>query len=57
MTIEQRLQAIEEGQHRIESILTQLLSAIMDDEQDQDEPTIDLNGQPTGRARDETQEL
>jgi hypothetical protein len=57
MTIEQRLQAIEEGQHRIESILTQLLSAIMDDEQDQDEPSIDLNGQPTGRARDETQEL
>jgi hypothetical protein len=57
MTIEQRLQAIEEGQHRIESILTQLLSAIMDDEQGQDEPTIDLNGQPTGRARDETQEL
>jgi hypothetical protein len=57
MTIEQRLQAIEEGQHRIESILTQLLSAIMDDEQDQDEPSIDLNGMPTGRARDETQEL
>ena len=57
MTIEQRLSAIEEGQHRIESILTQLLSAIMDEEQDQDEPSIDLNGQPTGRARDETQEL
>jgi hypothetical protein len=57
MTIEQRLQAIEEGQHRIESILTQLLSAIMDDEQDQDELSIDLNGMPTGRARDENQEL
>ena len=57
MTIEQRLTAIEEGQHRIESILTQLLSAIMDEEQDQDEPSIDLNGMPTGRARDETQEL
>jgi hypothetical protein len=57
MTIEQRLQAIEEGQHRIESILTQLLSAIMDDEQDQDEPSTDLNGQPTGRARDENQQL
>jgi hypothetical protein len=57
MTIEQRLQAIEEGQSRIESILAQLLSAIMDDEQDQDEPSIDLNGMPTGRARDETQEL
>lgn len=57
MTIEQRLEAIEEGQHRIESILTQLLSAIMDEEQDQDEPSIDLNGQPTGRARDEAQEL
>jgi hypothetical protein len=57
MTIEQRLQAIEEGQHRIESILTQLLSAIMDEEQDPDEPSIDLNGMPTGRARDETQEL
>jgi hypothetical protein len=56
-TIEQRLQAIEEGQNRIESILTQLLSAIMDEEQDPDEPSIDLNGQPTGRARDETQEL
>jgi hypothetical protein len=57
MTIEQRLTAIEEGQHRIESILTQLLSAIMDDEQDQDEPSTDLNGMPTGHARDETQEL
>jgi hypothetical protein len=57
MTIEQRLQAIEEGQHRIESILTQLLSAIMDEEQDPDEPSTDLNGMPTGRARDETQEL
>jgi hypothetical protein len=57
MTIEQRLTAIEEGQHRIESILTQLLSAIMDDEQDPGEPSIDLNGQLTGRARDENQEL
>jgi hypothetical protein len=57
MTIEQRLQAIEEGQHRIESILTQLLSAIMDDEQDPDEPSIDLNGMPAGRARDENKEL
>jgi hypothetical protein len=57
MTFEQRLQAIEEGQHRIESILTQLLSAIMDEEQDQDEPFTDLNGQPAGRARDESQEL
>lgn len=57
MTIEQRLQAIEEAQHRIESILTQLLSAIMDEEQDPDEPSTDLNGQPAGRARNETKEL
>ena len=57
MTIEQRLSAIEEGQHRIESILARLLSAIMDDEQDHDEPSIDLNGQTAGRARDENQEL
>jgi hypothetical protein len=56
MTIEQRLEAIEQGQQRIESILSQLLSAIMEEE-DQDEPSFDLNGQPTGRARDETQEL
>ncbi len=57
MSNEQRLQAIEEGQRRIESILSQLLSAIMDEEQDPDEPFTDLNGMPTGRARDETQEL
>lgn len=56
MTIEQRLEAIEQGQQRIELILSQLLAAIMEEEY-QDEPSLDLNGQPVGRPRDESQEL
>jgi len=55
MSIEQRLTAIEAGQQRIESLLSELLSALI--EEDQEEAVTDLNGQPSGRARNENQEL
>jgi hypothetical protein len=54
MSIEQRLTAIEAGQQRIESLLSELLSALIEEDQ---EAVTDLNGQPSGRARDENQEL